>query len=222
MVKRRFVLLAAAQILGFPRSAHADDWKLVHEQHGIHIYRREIPGSPLVSFRGVGTIDAPLWKIASILLDTARAPEWVDSLKASRVVRRLAPNSYVEYNHLGMPFIISDREFVSEVRIDVDPAAKAFSLVYRPTQDVSLPPSHNVRGEILDGRFQAVSQASGVTELTAELQADPKGSLPSWLVNFFQRSWPLNTFEAIRKQAVKPDITMPAEFRDVLEATRGF
>jgi hypothetical protein len=58
--------------------------------------------------------------------------------------------------------------------------------------------------------------------LTAEVQADLKGLLPAWVVNFFQRSWPLTTFEAVRKQAAKPDIGMPAEFRNILEPTLGF
>jgi hypothetical protein len=51
---------------------------------------------------------------------------------------------------------------------------------------------------------------------------DPKGFIPSWIVNFFQKSWPLHTFEAIRIQAAKPDISMPDEFRDVLTPTRQF
>jgi hypothetical protein len=44
----------------------------------------------------------------------------------------------------------------------------------------------------------------------------------AWVVNLFQRNWPLTTFEAIRRQADKPDIVMPAPFKDVLEATLGF
>jgi hypothetical protein len=218
-----FLVVLCTAVSGVARPACADDWKQVEEKHGIAIYRRKLPGSGVVEVKGVGTIEAPLWKIASILLDTARAPEWVDSLKESRMVRRLGPQSYIEYNHLGMPFIIQDREFVSQVRIDVDSTARSFALVYRPTDDAAVPPTHYVRGEILAGRFQAVSLVPDRrTELTAEVQADLKGLLPAWVVNFFQRSWPLTTFEAVRKQAAKPDIGMPAEFRNILEPTLGF
>jgi hypothetical protein len=216
-----FLLSILASAVAAP--SYAEDWKVVGEQDGIEISRRDLPGEKIVTMKGVGMIDAPLWKIASILLDTARAPEWVDSLKESRVVRRLGPNDYIEYNHVGMPFIVKDREFVSDVRINVDPDARHFALVYRPTQDPGVPPVHGVRGEIVAGRFEAVSVERGRrTELTAELQCDPKGLLPGWLVNLFQRNWPLTTFEAMRRQAQKPDIVMPAEFKDVLEITRGF
>jgi hypothetical protein len=214
-------LLVALLCAALP--VNADDWKLVSKDQGIEVYRREVPGSHIVAFKGTGTIDAPLWKIASILLDTRRAPEWVDSLKESRVVRRLALNSYIEYNHIGLPFIIKDRDFVSEVRIDVDPAGKAFALIYRPASDADVPAGRHVRGEIVAGSFRAVAlEKDRRTDLTAELQSDPKGAIPGWLANFFQRNWPQSTFQAIRTQAAKPDITMPDEFKDVLAPTRGF
>jgi hypothetical protein len=214
-------LLTASVCLAAP--ARADDWKLISRAHGIEVYRRNVPGSDVVALKGIGTIDAPLWKVASILLDTKRAPEWVDSLKESRVVRRLGVNSYIEYNHISLPFIIKDRDFVSEVRIEVDPDLKAFALVYRPTADPGVPLTHSVRGEIISGRFRAVSLEKGQrTELTAEVQCDPKGFLPVWIVNLFQRNWPLTTFKALRTQAAKADIAMPDSFRDVLAPTTEF
>jgi hypothetical protein len=201
----------------------ADDWKLSSRSHGIEVFHEEVPGSKIVALKGHGTIDAPVWKVASILLDTRRAPEWVDDLKESRVLRRIAPDRYVEFNHLGLPLILKDRDFVSDVRIAVDPAAKTFSLSYQPTQDATAPPTGDVRGEILAGRFVATAiDGARETDLTAELHCDPRGALPAWIVNFFQKSWPEQTFEGIRRQAAKPDITIPGEFRDILGMTERF
>jgi hypothetical protein len=172
--------------------------------------------------RGVGAIDAPVWKIASILLDPEHAPEWVASMKESRVVRRLGPFAYIEYNHFAMPFLVKDREFVSDVQIDVDVQARRVALVYSPTTEATAP-SHAVRGEIVAGRFEVRSLEPGRrAELTAEVLCDPKGLLPSWLVNLFQRHWPISTFEGMRKQAARADIQMPADFENVLEGTRAF
>ena len=190
---------------------------------GIEVYRREMPGSPLVVFKGEGTIEAPLWKVASILLDTKRAPEWADSLKKSRVVKRLGTNGYQEYNHLGMPLILKDRDFLSRVVIDVHPDRRTFALSYVPAEDREMPPGHYVRGEIRSGSFEVTSLEPGRrSTLKAEIQAHPKGAIPAWVVNFFQKSWPLNTFQGIRAQAAKPDIIMPAEFKDVLSDTLTF
>lgn len=216
---------AAATLLAVVslRAAGANDWRLTTSEHGVDVYRRTVAGSDVVAFKGVGTIDAPVWKVAAILLDTRRAPEWADSLKESRVVRHVGPNAYVEYNRLGMPLIVHDREFVSDVRIEIDAVARTFALVYRPATETVPRSPRLVRGEILAGRFEAVAIEPGHrTRLTAELQADPKGLLPTWLVNMFQRSWPVTTFERLRAQAQKPDIAAPAEFADVLAPTRDF
>jgi hypothetical protein len=203
--------------------ADGEDWKLVGNQQGVEIYRRDVPGSDVVAFKGQGTIEAPLWKVASILLDTKRAPEWAESLKESRVVRRIGPNAYVEYNHLGMPFILRDRDFVSAVVIEVDADARTFGLVYKPTDDHSIAVTKYVRGEIRSGLFQVRSVEQGKrSTLMAEIQCDPKGAIPTWIANFFQKSWPLRTFERLRSQAAKPDIAMPEEFKDVLASTLQF
>jgi hypothetical protein len=216
------VILALA-FLSVARPVRADDWQLMGSQKGIEFYRREMPGGHITAFKGKGRVEAPLWKVASILLDTRRASEWVSGLKESRVVRHLGPSRYIEYNRVGGPFIMKDRDFVSDVRIDVDPQARTFALVYQPTGDGAAPVTRAVRGEILAGRFQATSVESGQrTELTAEVQCDPKGIIPAWIVNFFQKNWPIQTFEGIRVQAAKPDITMPEEFSDVLTPTRQF
>ena len=219
----RALLLCGLALLCLGLPVHAEDWQLMGSEHGIEIYRREVPGSGIVALKGTGTIDAPLWKIASILLDTKRAPEWVDSLKESRVLHRLGLNRYVEYNHIGGPLVMKDRDFVSDVAIEVDARAKTFALIYKPTDDPDVPASRHVRGEIISGVFRATSLGKDApTELTAELHCDPRGALPKWVVNLFQKNWPRNTLEAIRTQAAKPDIAMPDQFKDVLAPTRQF
>jgi hypothetical protein len=49
-----------------------------------------------------------------------------------------------------------------------------------------------------------------------EIESDPKGWLPAWLVNFFQKDWARETIEGIRKQCAKPDLKAPAPFAEFL------
>jgi hypothetical protein len=199
-------------------AAWAEDgaWEQTSSTSGIVIYRKIVPGSAVIAFKGDGVIDAPLVKVATVMLDDARASEWVDSLVESRVVRVLNLFEFIEYNHIGMPVLTSDREFVTDVKMTLDPNAKSFTMTYRSVDDPAVP-MKNVRGDMMLSVFTVTSIENGTkTRLQAELHADPKGWLPKFLVNFFQKDWPRGTFEGIRKQAAKTDIKRPAEFIELL------
>jgi len=201
-----------------PVKAPTDGWKLVKKDDTLELYEREVPGSDVIAFRGEGLLEAPIARVASVLLDDPHATEWVDSLEESKVLRKISPLEFIEYNHIGTPFIMKDRDFVTDVKIEIDPKAKQVSLRYKSVDDPSGPQTSYVRGDLIDSLFLMKSLEDGKkTSLRAEIHCDPKGSVPKWIVNFFQRSWPADTFSGIRKQLQKPDRgAPPAAFADVI------
>jgi len=97
-------------------------WKKSCNTDGLTLYWSKVEGSQVIAFRGEGIVDAPLEKVASIIIDTTRGTEWIDSLVSSKVVRNLSPTEFVEYDHAGIPFpfdqVMSDRDFVSHVFLE--------------------------------------------------------------------------------------------------------
>jgi hypothetical protein len=217
-MKRSFFL--ALLLLSASASADEDGgaWEPTGTHENVETFRKVVPGSPLIAFMGKGVINAPLIKVASIMLDDDRSQEWVDSLKEAKVVRILNPSEYIELNYIVMPPLIWDRDFVTDVKMLVDPDTKTFSMLYHSTEDSLMPPQGKaVRGAILHSSVIMQSIENGTkTLMTAELHADPKGRLPAFLVNFFQGDWPIATFRGIRKQSARTDIKRPAVFADIL------
>jgi hypothetical protein len=182
-------------------------WKKCSNSNGLNLYWSKVEGSPIIAFRGEGIVDAPIEKVASIIIDTTRGTEWIDSLLESRVVRDISPTEFVEYDHVGTPFIMANRDFVSHVSVEADPKTKRMVVSYKPTED-SLAPilKKYVRG-VMTCEFKMVPMTmADETYVETEIHCDPKGSVAKWLVNFFQQGWPQTTFESLRKQAKKPDI----------------
>jgi hypothetical protein len=215
-------VLSALATNSLPAVAAASlGWDRTGEKHGIELFRREVEGSDVIALKGSGTIEAPAWKLASILLDPPRASEWVDSLGKSSMVRRIDTFHYVEYNHILTPFFMKDRDFVSNVQILVQPEAKTFTLEYGPSEETAGTSDH-IRGQIESGRFELKALGKNSTLLTGEIHCDPKGSLPKWLVNFFQSDWAYETIQALRTQSAKADIHIPAEFKSVIEPVKKF
>jgi hypothetical protein len=112
----------------------------------------------------------------------------------------------VEYNHIGTPFIMKDRDFVSIVEIKSDSEKHQIILRYKSTEDAEAPKTSYVRGDLQDTTFVLTQIEGGKTRLDGSVLADPKGSVPKWMVNFFQKDWPVDTLRNLRKQAAKADV----------------
>src|SRR3954470_13609755 len=137
----RRALLAAA-LLTLPGTVCADagtpqdtPWERFGEEDGITVFRREIAGSPVIALRGVGVVDAPILRVAGVLVDTSRSTEWVDSLAEVKVVRRLSDDEYVHWNHVSTPIVLADRDFVYSVKLELDPTNKKVMLNYHSVYD---------------------------------------------------------------------------------------
>jgi hypothetical protein len=177
----------------------------VQSSRGILTYKRDIPGSDIIALRGEGTVDAPLIRVVSVLLDYARAPEWVDSLEEVRIVRMTGPLEFVEYDRVGTPpIIMKDRDFVCRAKLSLDLGKQTFMMTMEPTRDPAVPPDDRyVRGELRGfWKLQAIDGGRR-TFVVAEMHGDPKGGVPKWLVNLFQSGWARSTLEDLRAQVAK-------------------
>lgn len=185
------------------------------------VYRRQVPGSPVVAFRGQGYIDAPLTRVASVILDEKRATEWVDSLEEEWVIRMYGEREFLQYSHIGTPFVIKDRDFVTRGKVTADAREGSFTLELRSVEDPAMPPRDHVRGD-LQGYWKLYSADGGKRSyLVAEMHADPKGDVPKWLVNLFQKQWPINTFKSLRKQVAKGDVRILPQVAAFFDAEKA-
>jgi len=195
-----------------------DGWEELSDKEGVKVYRRSVAGSPLKSMKGIGVVDAPVATVALVLLDDARAAEWVDSLAESRVVRMVTPHEYIEYNHVSMPWPVHDREFVTHVSLSSDPATQSAVIRSEPAEaeaEVATRPKI-VRGTLTSYYLLKAVDGGKRTELSIEMSTDPKGAIPAWVVNLFQKDWARETMRGIRKQVKKPDLKPPVEFATYL------
>jgi START domain len=204
--------------VGAASSAPKDPpWEKFGEDDGITVFRREVPGSPIIALRGEGVVNAPILRVLSVLVDTPRAPEWIDSLAETKVVRKVSDDEFVEWDHIATPVILKDRDFVFDIKLALIPADKQVSLDYHSVYDSGAPKTDYVRGEFSYGSFKLTSIEGGQkTRFLCEVLADPKGSVAKWIVNLFQKDWPHKTIESLRKQVAKPDITDQARLKDLL------
>ena len=224
--RRATAAVAAAALLALAvtgPSASADEgaprWETVRTEDGIVVSRKEVPGSPFVAFRGEGDVDAPLLRVGSVLVDVAREKEWIDSVAEARVLRRISDTDYVVYSHVATPPTMTDRDFVADVTLGVDAARRSLVVRMHSVDDPAAPSTGYVRGALEESSFTLTSLGDGSrTHVVAEIHCDPRGSVASFIVNFFQKNWGYKTLASLRRQVGRQDVVENAQLRALLGA----
>jgi hypothetical protein len=191
-------------------------WEEVSKDDSVLVHRKEIPGSDVVAFRGETVIDAPIAKVANVLIDTSRKKEWVFRIVEARDVRQMGLYERVEYNHTASGFfLVKDRDFVFHAKAELNKEKGQMVIRLKSIEEPSVPEQGPVRGYIDNSAYTLTSLDNGTkTHLVVEIHADPKGSVPKWLVNLFQKSWPAKTLNGIRAQCAKPDVVEHAGLKE--------
>ncbi len=210
---------AVTELSAIPESTY--QWQQTSNSDGIRLYSSKVPGTEIMALKGEGMVEAPIAKVASVIIDTTRGTEWIDSLVESKVLRNLGPFQFSEYDHMGIPFpfdaFVSDRDFVSLVTVETDSLHRHVTVKYTPLNDPLAPVKKNYKRGVMTCTFTLVEECPDETYVEAEIHCDPKGGLAAWLVNWFQGGWPETTFQNLRRELDRPDIKVIPYVQQLLE-----
>ncbi len=183
-------------------------WKLIDEDDGIQTDEKIKSNSGLVAFRGEILIPAPLKKVATILVEDALQKDWVDSYVESKTISVKSELESIEYNQTKVPWPFQNRDFVFRVFAKVNAQPATMLITMKSVEDPSMPPvSGVVRGEIIHSYYYLKEMAGlRATKMVVEMEVDPKGAIPLWLVNISQKGWPHNTLSSLKKLSLRDDI----------------
>ncbi len=202
-----------------PAQAKTEDgWELIRDDEGIRTYRKALPGTPLLAFKGEGTIDAPTELVLSVCMDAERAGEWIGLVSESAVLRWVEEgDAFIQFTRFDLPWPVKDRVFVSEIAVEVDAETHRARLVYSETTD-SPAIGDAIRGSTAGSRFEMRPIDGGTrTHFTGIGIADPRGAIPTWFVNWAGRSVPHRTLAALRRQVQKDDVSISPVVRSLFE-----
>ena len=200
------VILTSLMLAASSFGAVSTSWKKIKTRKKVEVFKGEIPGSPIVAFKGTGYIDANIVKVVSVIRDEAQKPKWISDLAETRVLKQVSLLEKVEYNRTKTPWPLDDRDFVYRAKVVINKEKKELEIKINHETHPDAPARKGVvRGELSSSRYFLKSIDGGKrTYVEVEIFADPKGKVPKWLVNLFQSVWPSNTLDGIRKIAEDP------------------
>ncbi len=196
-----FVFLVAAFTQPFLAS---DDWRHLTTKDEIEVSEREVPGRAFPIFRGVGTIEANLYDVFAVIADVDRYTEWMHNCVEARRVRRESETVYYSYNRTGAPWPVRDRDVVLRSKMIVVEPGRELHVRFGSVEDDSVGPVKGVvRMRRLEGHYKLEAIGAEQTRVEYQVDADPGGRLPAWLVKRNTRDLPLRTLLKLRQQVTR-------------------
>jgi hypothetical protein len=98
---------------------------------------------------------------------------------------------------------------VVESKLEVNRADHSAVMEFHSVEDALAPEDRCcVRGVVHRNRVTMVAAQGGkATQIDAEAHVDPKGSIPGWIVNIVQKTFPHKSIRGLLKQVAKPDVS---------------
>ncbi len=183
-------------------AANADaGWEQISAHDGITVLMKDLAGTPTISLRAHAVLAASVDDIFTVMRDNKTAAEWMPMIAERRDLEPLGDHQRIEYTHIRMPWPLTDRYFVNRARME-RLAGGSMRLSVKSEAEPKLVDKDKVLGKLLYSEFLLTPQGAG-THMTLEVNTDPRGAIPKWLVNMAQKSWPRDFFTGLQTQLAK-------------------
>jgi len=181
----------------------AQGWTLIYEKDGVKAFRRSSDDSILHEFKGQAVIKANFHKVLAVYLDAARSSEWVSDCVESRVLPAFPPYDQITYNRTELPWPLKDRDFVYGERYTFDAKRGFFENKMKSVEHpAQAEVTDVVRGVLVSSGFIAQYIDENTTWVEMRVHTDPKGSIPTSVVNSVTRKWPYESMRDLRHRVL--------------------
>ena len=186
------------------------DWKLKSSKDNIEIYNRHVGNMPTLMFKTIATIDEPIDKVVSVLVDLERRNQWEPFFGSGKVIREVTPYDRIEYWHSATPKpILKDREFIVNTKAWVDQPSNTLIFQFKSVDYPYQSGFNRVRAKLYESSFALTPLGPNKTKIVYILHVDPMGWCPKWIIRIVQEGYPrgfvLKVREYIAKQNIKVD-----------------
>lgn len=188
-------------IFAFPSSAETQqEWKLSVQDEGITAYERISPDGEWLSYKGEALIEAPIDTVLYFFKDIERSRKFTPGVKIKHILEEFSKTDRIEYAYIPLTWPFADRYMVYRAK-EVFNDGSSVLLTANSTQTNPYKEEENVLGFLKGGRFylKSVGPKMELTQVTVEVNLDPGGRLPFWLINLYGKNWAGRLLENLKE-----------------------
>ena len=186
-------------------SAAAEDknggWTVIEKERGIVVTTREEPGRELPTFRGRGKIKAPLLHALAVVLDAEGATKWAVAIDEVKMLRPIDEYTHLIYTRSHAAWPVSDRDMVVKRKVEVVKPGHEYkiSIICQPKGKEKGEVRKVVRVTQCESHFNLKKVDENTTYADYQVNLNPEGRLPTWLVKWASKRIPFDTLVNLEK-----------------------
>lgn len=211
-------LLCAVFLSGAVATDSDSNWEKIADKDQFATFVRRELGTSFVAYRGEGIIAAPVERVAETIFDVEHFRDWMPRNEDMHVLKKTSDFDWIVYDRVPVSFPFQDRDFVVHFNVAVDRVKKSVRLTETSIEDPAYPPNNNiVRGWLQKSVYDLAPDEGGKsTYIQVEVEFDPRGNLPKWLVKAFLRDSLRKTLMALREQTLRNVAPTNAKLSELL------
>lgn len=175
-------------------------WSLVRDNDWIKVYETAMDHSNFKRIKVECTVEGTYDKLLQILNNVSNHKSWIYNTKDAHIIERISGSEYYYYTETTLPWPLQNRDAVVHIKFIRDSLDRYLKIAAVGEPDF-MP---IVRGKIRVPRsantWMVTMPAPNTLNIVYIFEADPGGSLPSWLVNAFVDKGPYESFRKLAEQ----------------------
>lgn len=182
-------------------SVAAQPWIFAREKDGIRIYTHQQENSSFKSFHGETAFRGDFKKVSGLIGDPSNLGWWAGNVKNIQVLLYEKDRQIRYYFEYQVPWPFTNRDLVTEVKIDEDSITGAKTIFSTPLPGAVPIKSGKVRVTDYWQKWTILPLENGMIHITLEGYIDPAGDVPAWLYNIVVVDIPLKLLREVREAA---------------------
>ncbi len=202
---RRIILTSLILLLGifFTYSQDNNKWKLVKNNNGIKAFVKNQNDTKIKRVKVEAQVEASLALLITILKDAQCHNQWVFLNEHAEIVDSVSCNEWKYYGYSALPWPLSDRDFVTDVKMTQDSVDYSVQIVSHALPDFLPEKEGYVRIPYVFSSWTLNPLGNGEVLMTFELTIDLGGKIPLWFINLAVAKGPISTMQGLSDQVEK-------------------
>lgn len=201
---KKYLLFSFFAFLLTVFQARAQKWDLKVDKEGVKVYTRSIKGSNVQEFKGEVVVKSNMGSILSLIDSISEYPKWMHNCGFAQRLKKISPGSGYSYYVVDAPWPVTDRDACTFYNVTQDTSSKVVTVKIKGVKDYIPPKPDRVRIPKVEGMWQLVPLARGVTKIVYQVHSEIGGYVPAVLVNAYITDTPYYNLLHIKNLVESP------------------